>query len=60
MSEATGPLAYHLRQAAQALESAERQIHHDARADREALHRELVQAAACVGRVMALAGLDPP
>lgn len=56
MSEATGPLAHYLRQAAQELAWAERQLDHDVRPQREAVHRELVAAAAAIGRALHLIG----
>lgn len=56
MSADTGPLPYFLREASRALQSAERQLDHDVRPEREAVHRELVAAAACVGRALNLIG----
>jgi hypothetical protein len=51
-------LAELLREAARALEDADRRLIHDASPQREAVHRELVQAATCVGRALHLTGGD--
>lgn len=59
MSESTGPLAFYLRMAARELTSAERQLDHDVRPEREAVHRELVAAAAAIGRALHLIGAGP-
>lgn len=60
MSADTGPLPYFLREASRALQSAERQLDHDVRPEREAVHREIVSAAVCIGRALALIGAESP
>lgn len=57
MSEASGPLAHYLREAVRAIEQAERQLGHELRPERGAVHRELVSAAASLGRALHLIGV---
>jgi hypothetical protein len=45
-----------LREAARALADAEMRLHHDTTPEREAIHRELMQAATCIGRALHLIG----
>jgi hypothetical protein len=45
-----------LREAARALEDAERRLQHDVAPAREAVHRELVQAGTSIGRALHLVG----
>jgi hypothetical protein len=45
-----------LREAARALEDAERRLEHEIAPERDAIRRELVSAATSVGRAMCLAG----
>ena len=49
-----------LREAARALADAEMRMHHDTTPEREAVHRELVQAATCIGRALNLIGAPLP
>lgn len=48
-----------LREAARALEDAERQLQHAVTPEREAVQRELVQAATSIGRALHLIGAGP-
>lgn len=56
MSTAPGPLADYLRAVVSAIEQAERQLGRDLRPERGAVQRELVQAAAYIGRALHLIG----
>ena len=48
-----------LREAARALDDADRRLEHDVTPERDAIHRELVTAATSIGRALHLLGGGP-